>query len=143
MEAILTGESGPHLVLQLLDIDEFKPVNDTFGHQTGDHVLQTVADRLLSLSQDQLVCRLGGDEFAVLQHAKLAAMSASLLIDAINEPIDFKFRHVRVGVSVGMAGFEAQLSSEEFFHRADTALYVSKASGGNCATLYEPGMLMP
>jgi len=143
LEECLAGFSSGLFALHLLDLDSFKPVNDTFGHQAGDLVLQTAASRLSLISRNSPVYRLGGDEFAVLSEMEGAAALAKCFIEAVQDPTEVRSIPVEIGVSIGIAAVERGLSSEELFHRADVALYKSKMSGGNRVTLFKAGMTMP
>jgi diguanylate cyclase (GGDEF)-like protein len=90
-----------------LDLDRFKPINDTYGHSAGDAVLMAVADRLRrGVRCRDLVARLGGDEFAVLRVGLDPAGQRELadrLVAAIGEPIEVEGQHLTVGGSVGLA----------------------------------------
>ena len=141
-----TLQQGKPCCLLYLDLDRFKPVNDTLGHLVGDKVLQVVAERIaLHLRKSDVGGRLGGDEFAVLlgdceHHAE--AMSASeRLIREIEKPIAIDNFSVSVGVSVGMA-FTGQdgFSTEMLLRNADLALYAAKKEERGTYRCYEPGM---
>lgn len=128
--------------LVLVDLDAFKPVNDTHGHSAGDHALRQVADRLRNLIRgSDVVYRLGGDEFAILlQDVKSDHDMVSLAkraIARIAEPIALgDSREARIGASAGVAIFPLGGQPErasDVFDRADRALYRSKAQGGNQA----------
>lgn len=125
-----------------IDLDGFKPVNDTYGHAAGDAVLVAVAERLRDSTRgSDVVARLGGDEFAVLlevrDHAEVTAVSERIL-SSLERPILFQGQAMRVGASIGMAdthlgGTEPTLSAAELLHAADEAMYSAKKSGGNRA----------
>lgn len=126
------GVDGRTAVLYL-DLDGFKPVNDTHGHAAGDVVLQVVTDRMLSAVRGHdLVARLGGDEFAVLcrhiEDETTAVALAERLIAAVSQPISLDGIAVEVGVSVGIA-LGPDDESEHLLDAADQALYRAKASG--------------
>ena len=121
------------LVLLILDIDNFKKVNDTYGHMAGDKVLQGIGSTLkTSLRRNDIVARYGGEEFAViishesLDQAVAIADKIRLNIAAMVIP-----EAPQVTVSVGCALHIKSESSETFFKRADSALYVAKATGKN------------
>ncbi|KQY37059.1 hypothetical protein ASD32_17675 [Rhizobium sp. Root483D2] len=127
------AREGEELAVHYLDLDGFKPVNDTFGHAAGDLLLKQVAERLKSvLLNGDLVARLGGDEFAILQHASAskAADIADRCILALGKPFGIADRQIGISVSIGIAvapgnGFDP----DELMSAADTALYQAKAGG--------------
>ena len=127
------ARNGLELAVHYLDLDGFKPVNDTFGHAAGDMLLQQVAERLKSvLRNGDLVARLGGDEFAILQHASATNVAdiADRCILALGKPFGIADRQIGISVSIGIAvapdnGFDP----DELMSAADTALYQAKASG--------------
>ncbi|URK88303.1 GGDEF domain-containing protein [Rhizobium sp. RCAM05350] len=119
--------------MHYLDLDGFKPVNDTFGHAAGDMLLKQVAERLKSvLLNGDLVARLGGDEFAILQHASTARVAdiADRCILALGKPFGIANRQIGISVSIGIAvAPENGFDPDELMSAADTALYQAKASG--------------
>jgi diguanylate cyclase (GGDEF)-like protein len=142
VNAMSRGE--PRLALLTLDLDRFKQVNDTLGHEAGDELLRQVAGRITSMlrSGDTLV-RLGGDEFAIIQtdiitHADATGL-AQRVIDALQAPFHLSGKSIQIGVSIGivtapdLAQTEAELAS-----RADDALYSAKAGGRNRFCLHAP-----
>lgn len=124
------------LAFHYIDLDGFKPVNDTHGHLFGDEVLRVVAERLRRATrQGDIVLRMGGDEFAVLQMGVRGAAEALLLadamIEAISEPIVAHGRTLHVGASIGIAlSGDAPAKLQELSVEADKALYHAKALGG-------------
>jgi diguanylate cyclase (GGDEF)-like protein len=122
------GEASGPVTVAILDLDGFKPVNDTYGHDTGDIVLQVVAERLRSAVRDaDLAVRYGGDEFAVVFAAGTghddARRSAERVVRAIAEPIALEgWLRVTVGASFGIA----TASADAVTHLADAALYDAK-----------------
>ena len=136
----LADDGGPGFVLVLIDLDDFKAINDALGHSAGDAVLQIVGRHLRETAgRDDLVVRLGGDEFAVVRDAGglddyLAALDARL-----DEPLDIGGKRLRIGASIGMA------RSEDFpgaptrlMQAADIALYRAKRNGPGNAELAIP-----
>ncbi len=125
------------LSLLYLDLDHFKPINDTFGHHVGDHVLREIAARLkLTLEADQIVARVGGDEFVVaapdLSREDAAAL-ATRLISVVKDPIRHDNSSLTVGLSIGIAQAPHDAQTEdELLRLADVALYRSK--GGQKGT---------
>jgi diguanylate cyclase (GGDEF)-like protein/PAS domain S-box-containing protein len=118
--------------LLMIDLDDFKQVNDVHGHREGDRVLTAVADVLRNrLRESDVVARFGGDEFAVLMphgDADDAAGLADLLAEAIRT--DVSSPQGALGASVGLAIFEETTSSDEVLSRADDAMYADKARRG-------------
>jgi len=130
------------LALLLLDLDGFKEVNDTFGHERGDTLLRQVADRLQAVTRaDDTVARLGGDEFAVLlpgADAAGAARVAAAIRTALDAPLPVEGLLLRVGASVGGALAPTHgLDGDTLLRRADVAMYVAKRTRQGYA-LYEP-----
>jgi diguanylate cyclase (GGDEF)-like protein len=131
-------QRGTSLALALLDLDNFKRVNDNHGHQTGDEVLRRVASRLLSAVRgDDAICRLGGDEFLVLMtdtDANIANRAAERIRHAIiDSPIPTRDGAMSMSVSVGCTIRQARDTTavEALLERADQALMQSKAAGRN------------
>jgi two-component system, cell cycle response regulator len=129
------------LSLMIFDIDHFKSVNDTHGHDCGDEVLKGFADRLRRVIRGgDLLCRLGGEEFVIVMPnvgIELAAKIAERTRTAIEEEpfvIDKSGRSIPVTVSVGVAGRGADCDPDSLYRRADRALYRSKAEGRNRVT---------
>jgi len=129
------GDDGLAAVLYL-DLDDFKPVNDRYGHALGDRVLAEVATRLRhAVRPTDFVARLGGDEFAVLCPAigDLAAAGAlaQRLVEAVGQPLCIDDVGVRIGLSVGIAALVEGEGADDVLERADEALRVAKGSGKN------------
>jgi diguanylate cyclase (GGDEF)-like protein len=123
---------GKRVVLHCLDLDRFKPVNDAYGHEVGDLLLQAVAQRLTRLLREgDLAVRLGGDEFALLQtgiaHPDEAQLMARRIARAIAEPYAIDGHDIRIGASVGSAsGKEHGPDLARLLSFADRALYEVK-----------------
>jgi diguanylate cyclase (GGDEF)-like protein len=131
-------QRGTPLALALLDLDNFKRINDTRGHQSGDEVLRRVASRLLSAVRgDDAICRLGGDEFLVLMadtDTAIAGRIAERIRRAITDtPVPTRDGPVSVSVSVGCTVRMPRDATavEALLERADQALMESKAAGRN------------
>ncbi len=125
------------LILHLIDLDNFKQVNDKWGHQSGDHLLQAVAQRMRDVSRNtDFIARLGGDEFVILQSNVQDAASggalAEKLVDTLSEPYQIDGHEIISGVSVGIALFPQDASdTEQLLRKADLALYKVKNGGRN------------
>ncbi len=126
------------LTLMILDIDHFKQVNDTYGHDCGDEVLKGFADRLRGIIRGgDLLCRLGGEEFVIVmpgvnvQAAARIAERARLAIQQEQFVIDPAGRMIPVTVSIGLAERGAEGDASSLYRRADRALYRAKAEGRN------------
>lgn len=136
-----------HVALLLLDLDRFKAVNDTLGHQVGDALLKQVADRLLRCVGDSgLVGRLGGDEFEVIvpdprDRPSLIELARSI-IASLSQPYFLAGTTVTIGASVGIAlGPGDGHDSETLIRSADLALYAAKADGRGTHRFYHEDML--
>ncbi|MEM1261447.1 MAG: EAL domain-containing protein [Pseudomonadota bacterium] len=131
------------LSIALIDIDNFKPINDLLGHAAGDLFLQNVAERLIdTIRETDVACRLGGDEFAVIlkdidsdeagrlvMEKVLAAISAPMTIDDVKwEP----------SASIGVAMRHSNSTSVDLLRHADLAMYEAKANGKGCVHCYTP-----
>jgi len=125
-----------------LDLDDFKTINDRFGHLAGDLVLKAVAERLiLALRESDTVARFGGDEFVILQPvvngASDAADLARKIISSMQEPVNVNGADYAVHTSVGIALYPYDgLTAEELMDRADRALYRAKRAGRNRWTFF-------
>lgn len=133
--ALLRSRRGTTLTcLLFIDLDDFKMVNDTMGHSTGDHLLTAVGERLSgALRRTDTAARLGGDEFAVLMEDAKKPLDAELLaaqvIQALSRPFSLREGSVSVSASVGVATARDSTDAEELLGHADLALYSAKAAG--------------
>jgi len=133
---------GSHLALLMLDLDNFKNVNDTLGHIAGDDLLKEVAKRLQEMIRDgDLLCRLGGDEFAILVHDLDTSNSVMPLIERIlnvmAKPILLEGKEMTISVSIGIASYpESATDPIQLLKSADVAMYRSKEAGKNQAQFY-------
>lgn len=131
--ASLTSES--RLAVLYIDLDRFKPVNDTLGHGAGDEVLVGVSNRLKQcIRGDDLVARLGGDEFVLvmsrLQHNDDVEKLCARVVDAISEPFFYENKPIRIGASIGIAMAPIDAAhANELLRCSDIALYQAKADG--------------
>ena len=143
--ALARGRRGnaPLVSLLFVDVDDFKIVNDTHGHEVGDQVLVAVATRLQRLVRPgDTVARLSGDEFGILLedlvHAEDAEHTASRIIDAFAQPIEAIGRSIQVSVSVGVdVGTSASTTAEDLIRNADFAMYGAKSLGKARHRIYD------
>src|SRR5689334_21980284 len=128
--------------IMFLDLDGFKPVNDTFGHPKGDAVLRAVAKRLVDeVASEGHVGRMGGDEFAIVvpdaQSRKLVEQMADRIINSIKEPYMIDQTEIRIGVSIGCAfGPIDGATVDDLILKADLALYQAKDAGRGVARYF-------
>jgi diguanylate cyclase (GGDEF)-like protein len=142
--ADLAGAALPinvgQMTVGLIDLDRFKPVNDTFGHHIGDRLLVEVAGRLRDTAGgDATLYRIGGDEFAMITRldAVRALHLAGKLCIAVAAPVRIGDRQVSVGASIGLGAYaDLSLMPEEIAERADQALYQAKRERTGCALLF-------
>jgi diguanylate cyclase (GGDEF)-like protein/PAS domain S-box-containing protein len=161
-EAVAAGDDVPVTVL-LLDLDDFKLVNDNLGHSSGDELLTTIAGRLAAqVREEDLLARLGGDEFAILMRDLLpgdAAALAERLLGSAHEPVRLGSRDVTCSLSIGIAtsadgdqaGNVDQTSggdrtgdgvAELLMTNADLAMYAAKRAGRNGYAIFDPTMTL-
>jgi diguanylate cyclase (GGDEF)-like protein/PAS domain S-box-containing protein len=128
--------------IMFLDLDGFKPVNDTFGHPKGDAVLRAVAKRLVDeVGSEGHVGRMGGDEFAIVipdaQGRKVVEQLADRIIRSIKEPYMIDQTEIRIGVSIGCSfGPIDGATVDDLILKADLALYQAKDAGRGCARYF-------
>jgi len=131
------------LFLLFIDLDRFKPINDTYGHGVGDMVLVEVARRLTSmLRSSDSVCRLGGDEFVILLEStdtiEGTEYVARKTIDLLNDPIEVNDHICYIGASVGISVFPNDShDAETMLRHGDIAMYKAKEKGRNCWVWYQ------
>jgi diguanylate cyclase (GGDEF)-like protein len=135
-----TQRYGEPFALFMLDLDRFKPINDSLGHPVGDEVLKETALRLqFCVRETDTVVRLGGDEFAILQAQATtqdeAAELAQRILDAVAEPIEINGHKLEIGTSIGIAFAPRDAADQDqLVAKADQALYEGKKNGRNCYT---------
>ena len=133
---------GSGIAVHFIDVDHFKNINDTLGHDGGDFLLKTVAERLLSVTRvDDVVGRLGGDEFVVVQarasSKDRAEEFARRLASVLIAPIKLGEQAIVATVSIGVALAPADgTNPERILKSADLALYKAKAAGRNCIRFF-------
>jgi diguanylate cyclase (GGDEF)-like protein len=149
---VATVRSGRHGALLFMDLDHFKTLNDTLGHDVGDLLLQQVAQRVKGCVREaDTVARLGGDEFVVMlldlspdaaEAARQTRLVGDNVLRSINEPYTLKGKHYRSSCSLGAAMFgDSQQNAAELLKQADIAMYQVKNTGRNALCFFDPGML--
>ncbi|WP_431152662.1 EAL domain-containing protein [Acidovorax facilis] len=146
-----SARTGLHGALLCLDLDHFKTLNDTLGHDMGDVLLQQVAQRLSGcVREGDTVARLGGDEFLVLLEdldalgtdaAEQAQNVSEKILAALNQPYQLALHHVHSTTSVGTVLFSGQSQTvEDVVKHADLAMYAAKTAGRNAIRFFDPMM---
>ncbi|MEN3294262.1 MAG: hypothetical protein V7642_3515, partial [Burkholderiales bacterium] len=134
------------IAVMFIDLDRFKEVNDSLGHEPGDILLREVGRRLQkNLRPNDIVARLGGDEFVVVAHCSQGPDSAERIVEklfsAMAAPVDIAGQEVVVGASIGISMFPRDGTTKEvLFQNADTAMYRAKAAGRKTYRFFEPEM---
>ncbi|CAN5575749.1 hypothetical protein BH24ACT22_BH24ACT22_21910 [soil metagenome] len=138
-----TARRGEHVAVFFMDLDDFKSVNDSLGHEAGDQLLIAVARRISASVRDvDTVARLAGDEFTVLledlEDVVWATPVAERILAAFEEPFQVKGRDIKVAVSIGIAWTSRfDVSPAELLDRADKAMYRAKKVGGARSEFYD------
>ena len=151
-QALMTStRSGQRGALMFLDLDHFKLLNDTLGHDLGDALLKQVATRLTTcVREGDTVARLGGDEFVVLleglspaiaESAADAEVVANKILHTLGQPYTLRWHHHESTPSIGIVVFKGdQESTDDLLKKADVAMYQAKAAGRNTARFFDPAM---
>jgi len=140
------GTTPCALAVLFIDLDGFKPINDSFGHVAGDAVLREVGQRLLAQSRQQdTVARVGGDEFLlmVLQPGteQVAATVAQRVLQSLNAPFSLPNGvHVNLSASIGIVMYPEHGPAQKLIANADAAMYAAKRAGGSTYAFFEPRM---
>jgi diguanylate cyclase (GGDEF)-like protein len=151
-QAIRRGQrEGETVALHFFDLDDFKAVNDSFGHLVGDRLLVTVAQRLgACVRESDTLARIGGDEFAVVQSGATGragvVMLAERMLAALDAPVAIDGQSLRISASIGIGLFPDHATTPDQLRQiADQALYRAKASGPARFQVWEPSLaaLMP
>jgi diguanylate cyclase (GGDEF)-like protein/PAS domain S-box-containing protein len=138
--------SGQMLAILFLDLDRFKHINDSYGHETGDQLLKSVALRIRSTMRSaDLVVRMGGDEFIVLlkevTNTDQVNEAAERIIEALSSPIVISTRSIVTTVSIGVSLFPRDgADMGELLRHSDTAMYQAKGRGRNNCQVFNPAM---
>ena len=133
------------LAVILVDLDDFKPINDTFGHAAGDKMLKTVAQSLISSREEgELVARLGGDEFVIAwscANIKAVHERATMLLSSLHQPVEIAGRQLSIGASLGIALANRNgRTVSELLAAADHAMYAAKRAGKNDVIFFDPAI---
>ena len=140
------ARDGSTLAMLFVDLDGFKPVNDSFGHRLGDVVLCEMARRLASQARTaDTVARIGGDEFVLLllggsPDTADVAQIAQRIINALTLPVAVEGHELRLSCSVGIAMYPSDGPCDQLMAHADAAMYTVKRAGGSAYAFYEPHM---
>jgi diguanylate cyclase (GGDEF)-like protein/PAS domain S-box-containing protein len=142
----LAHRGSTSVAVMFLDLDNFKNINDSLGHETGDRLLQAVAQRLVETTRSSdTVARLGGDEFAILLEGITTSAEAEdvagSLIASLEPPFSLNATGVHVGASIGVALSTPESNPAALLSNADLAMYHAKAAGKNRFATFEPKML--
>jgi diguanylate cyclase (GGDEF)-like protein/PAS domain S-box-containing protein len=141
----LVQRGQSQVAVMFLDLDNFKSVNDSLGHDAGDRLLQAVAQRLVQSTRfSDTVARLGGDEFAILLEGVVAPAEveslAAALIEVLDQPFALGASEARVSASIGVAFSSRETGAESLLSKADIAMYYAKAAGKNRFVAFQPPM---
>jgi diguanylate cyclase (GGDEF)-like protein/PAS domain S-box-containing protein len=139
------GRDATSLIVMFIDLDDFKEVNDTFGHHVGDQLLRGAAKRLTdALRSVDTVARLSGDEFAVLledaEHEDYCIPVVERILHELCRPFPLDGRDAFVGASIGIASSQDASSAEELLRHADMAMYAAKGRGKGRYAVFQPQM---
>ena len=135
-----------HLALMFIDLDKFKPVNDTYGHGVGDLLLKDVALRIQDcLRESDTAARIGGDEFVILLPAietqRDAGKVGEKILHALNQPFELAGHTLQISASIGVAVYPEHGKDEKLLVKsADIAMYHAKKNGRNNVKMYQPGL---
>ena len=144
--SLTLAQRGRHQVaVMFLDLDNFKIVNDSRGHDAGDRLLQAVARRLVqSTRTSDTVARLGGDEFAILVEGFSTSVEverlAASLVETLEQPFTISATEIRVSASIGIAFSGLEVGADSLLSKADIAMYHAKAAGKNRFVAFQPPM---
>jgi diguanylate cyclase (GGDEF)-like protein len=133
------------IAVLFIDLDGFKPVNDSFGHVAGDRILSATADRLRSLAREgDTVARIGGDEFLVLlegiQDVADCAQAANAILASLSAPFEVLDKQVQIACSIGIVIHPLEGEADKLIANADAAMYAAKRTGGGNYAIFESYM---
>ncbi len=133
---LMTKDNGQDNYLAIMDIDDFKKVNDTYGHNCGDYVLKEIACLITKYSKGGFVCRWGGEEFIILGSVEIDMKNQCRILNDIRKFVgnhDFEYEEYKFNITItmGVATYEQGQSVEDWVNVADKKLYAGKYSGKN------------
>lgn len=140
LQKVYEGEDMSEYWLAMMDIDDFKKINDTYGHNCGDYVLKTVAALIAENSCGMIPCRWGGEEFILVgqmaEHRVQVPGSAGFILEKLRRSVErypFKYENseIKVTVTIGLSKYTREQTVDEWINEADTKLYEGKQSGKN------------
>ncbi|MCM1056670.1 MAG: GGDEF domain-containing protein [Firmicutes bacterium] len=140
LQKVYEGEDMADYWLAMMDIDDFKKINDTYGHNCGDYVLKSVAGLISENSCGMIPCRWGGEEFILVgrmaEHRTEGPGSASFVMEKVRRAVEkYEFRYegraIKVTLTIGLARYAKEQSVDEWINAADLKLYQGKQSGKN------------
>ena len=145
LQRAIEDHDGCRGAVLFIDLDDFKTVNDSFGHAVGDALLIEVAARLKScVAEADVIARLGGDEFAILlsevNDAPSATAAAAAILQSFDLPATLMQPHIGIRASIGTALIQFGADPEAMMRNADTAMYIAKAQGKHRVVMFEPSM---
>ncbi|KRC12977.1 bifunctional diguanylate cyclase/phosphodiesterase [Acidovorax sp. Root217] len=133
------------LAVLFVDLDGFKPINDSFGHAAGDVILRSAADRLRQEARESdTVARVGGDEFLILLEdvtdVAACVSMANRVLESLSRPFEVSGKKVQIACSIGIVVHPDHGDRNKLVANADAAMYAAKRAGGGCYALFEPHM---
>jgi len=133
------------LAVLFVDLDGFKPINDSFGHAAGDVILRSAADRLRKEARESdTVARVGGDEFLILLEdvtdVAACVSMANRVLESLSQPFEVSGKKVQIACSIGIVVHPDHGDRTKLVANADAAMYAAKRAGGGCYALFEPHM---
>ena len=133
---------GGHISLIMIDIDNFKKINDSYGHRAGDKIILEISRRIKAcIRQIDTAARYGGDEFAVILPSTAltdATVAAERMVNVVaSSPMAWKKEQIQLSISVGVGQYDSQCTPEDITSRADQALYMAKKAGKGTFRVFE------